>query len=428
MDTPEIQIDYTWLWRLLKRYWIMILGITLLCGGAGLLKSQGKKEVQAQPQYIAGVQVLVNRTENSSDTENPAKIVGTYRDLVYNDGVLSDAVKLLNRKNIVNVNTAELHGAITVISRKKSQVFTLSAQADSEKKAEYFVTSVAQAFQKKSKNLVTGYEVEVLDKKPWLTSSAPEEAREEGGLKWIVLGLAGGFIISFGLAFILEMTDKKIRSSRAVDKLGLAELGHLNLTAGKGNDTAEDYRVVQANIDLTNTGKSLLVTAPVSNIGQTDLALNLGRLWAKKGKRVLLVDANLRQPQLTQLLGVDGDYGLNELFAITEAGTPAPVATATANLSLLPAGHALAAEQESKLDIAELKQLLGELAEQFDHIIVAGPALLTDASVREWAACVAGTVVVVKNNQTTIDDLNETMAALKLAKANVLGYVMNKGK
>ena len=75
-----------------------------------------------------------------------------------------------------------------------------------------------------------------------------------------------------------------------------------------------------------------------------------------------------------------------------------------------------------------MQKVLEKLTDQFDHVVVVTPALTTDASAREWAACVTGTVMVVQNNVTTVDDIREAMAALALGKATVLGYVMNSEK
>lgn len=219
----------------------------------------------------------------------------------------------------------------------------------------------------------------------------------------------------------MDLTDKKIRSFRAVAKLGLTDLGRM----GQASAEPENTRIIQANVDLVNTGKSLVVTAPAGNIGQADLALNLAELWAKKGKQVLLVDGDLRHPQLAQRLGVTADSGLNEMTTVDDL---VPVATTTANLHLLPAGKALDADQESKFDRDTVQKVLEKLNGQFDHVVVVTPSLTADASAREWAACVTGTVMVVQNNVTTVDDIREAMAALALGKATVLGYVMNSEK
>ncbi|EKW99648.1 polysaccharide biosynthesis tyrosine autokinase [Ligilactobacillus saerimneri] len=417
MDAPEVQIDYTWLWRLLKRYWIMIVGVTVVCGGLGAYKAHAIKE---QVQYVAGVQVLINQKNQPTKVEavNPAHVMGTFRDLASNEGLLHKAQKALRRDGMHDVVTHDLRRAIMVDFKEESQVLVISAQTDNPKRSELFARYVAKAFQKEYKNTVNGYQIEKINATPQVEKMG---GGHKGGLKWLVLGLAGGFIVSFALAFVLDLTDKKIRSSRAVAKLGLTDLGRM----GQAGAEPENTRIIQANVDLVNTGKSLVVTAPAGNIGQADLALNLAELWAKKGKQVLLVDGDLRHPQLAQRLGVTADSGLNEM---TTADDLVPVATTTANLHLLPAGKALAADQESKFDRDTMQKVLEKLTGQFDHVVVVTPALTTDASAREWVACVTGTVMVVQNNVTTVDDIREAMAALALGKATVLGYVMNSEK
>lgn len=418
MNEKGTQFNYAWILSLLKRYWIMMLGIIIICSGAGVYKAyKSSKETQ----YISSVQVLINRKGNDKiELDNPLRAVGTYRDLVNNNGVIQDAQKLLKHDKLGGITAKEIRNAIKVDSQTETQVFTISAQTNSPKKSKLIAKSVSQAFQKRFRNVVSGYKIDVLDDAP----HAVGVSNKENIFKWIIVGTVFGVFISAILAFLLDLNDKKVRGEYAKINMNLKNLGNFKIPKladeikGLLDLTSNNYRVIKSNIDLLNNGKVILITSPNNGVGKTSLTANLANAWIQHDKKVLIIDANFKNPRFSKMVRGLKRVSLNDINIVN---------TEINSLSLLPVEE-LPGYPENSLDAIQLKKLLVKVADSYDYIIVDAPALLEEANVREWGPVVDSTVVVIKENDTSKDDLKKTIEALRLGESNIIGFAMNDDK
>jgi succinoglycan biosynthesis transport protein ExoP len=163
------------------------------------------------------------------------------------------------------------------------------------------------------------------------------------GLLALVLGLLGGV----GLAFLLEHLDDTFKQPDEVEKrLNLPVLGVIPLIPSKRGDLraialaghedprsvfAESYRSLRTALEFsTSSGvpRTLTVTSATSGEGKSTTALSLAIQFAQAGKKVLLIDADLRKPSLHRALELDNQVGLTHLLA-GEQGQPATIAQPT---------------------------------------------------------------------------------------------------
>lgn len=399
MDTAKTQIDYARLWRVFRRYWVMIVGITVVFGGLSFYKTHKDSN---QSQYTAKTQVLVSQTETASQKENEADStvpMGTYRDLASNEKVVKNVEKILKKKHI-DITAEEIREVTTVEFQDQSQVFSISVKTADKRRSQLIAKYTAQEFQKEFENIVNGYDVKVLNDVP----QVERESSNRKDLKIIVVATVVGFILSSGVALLLDLKDKKIHSDKDVITVGLPNLGHFSSEISVNSDL-KNYQVIAANIDLVRSGKSLLLTTPGDE--EEHLAFELAKIWASKGKKILFVNGNSVRMD---------DKKNSENSAIQE--------TKISNLWITT----LQGYSKDKLDIADKKNILTSLEEKFDRIIISGSFLQYNAEVREWAVSVDGVVLVIEKNRTQIDKLEDSIRVLNLGKAQVLGYVMNVQK
>ncbi|WP_338434104.1 Wzz/FepE/Etk N-terminal domain-containing protein [Ligilactobacillus saerimneri] len=393
MDTAKTQIDYARLWRVFKRYWVMIVGITVVFGGISFYKAQKDSN---QSHYTAKTQVLVSQTKTASQKENEADStvpMGTYRDLASNEKVVKNVEKILKKKHI-DITAEELRKVTTVEFQDQSQVFSISVQTVDKRRSQLIAKYTAQEFQKEFKNIVNGYDVKVLNDVP----QVERESSDRKDLKIIVVATVAGFILSSGVALLLDLKDKKIYSDKDIRSIGLSTLGQFSSKVAM-NDDFTDYQMICANIDLVKNGKSLLVTT--LNEEENSLAFELAKMWASKEKKVLFVDGSSTR----------GHY---EDDAIQE--------TEVSNLWMT----SLQKYSNDKLDIADKKNMLTSLEKRFDWIVIDAPSFQHNAEVREWSVSVDGVVLIIKKNSTQIDELMDSIEVLNLGRAKILGYVMDK--
>jgi tyrosine-protein kinase Etk/Wzc len=175
-------------------------------------------------------------------------------------------------------------------------------------------------------------------------------------------------------------------------------------------------------IDAPN--KIVALTGPAPSIGKTFLSANLGVLLAETGKRVLIVDADLRRGRLAQYFGRTNEGGLTELLSGQISVSQAVTETGVNGLYLLPAG-AFPPNPSELLMSNAMRQLFDDLDKQFDMVIVDTPPVLavTDASI---VANMAGTtVLVMRSGAHTEGEIAETLKKLHRAGARIMGGVFN---
>jgi len=191
---------------------------------------------------------------------------------------------------------------------------------------------------------------------------------------------------------------------------------------------AESYRALRTSLLLSNLGappKVVLVTSARPQEGKTTTSINTAIVLAQKGVRVLLVDADLRRPSVHKALGTGPRSGLSNVLtgsaSLEQTVIPSPVLP---NLFILPAGSPPPNPAEL-LASSNMRDLLAELREQYDHIVVDTPPTLsvTDAVVLSPRA--DATILVIRSGQTTKQALRRARDILMQVNAHVAGVLLN---
>ena len=251
----------------------------------------------------------------------------------------------------------------------------------------------------------------------------------------IFAGLIGLFI-GLCLALLQEFLDDRINTVADADRvLQLPSLGHVPaLTSAdahllpqmKGMDYAsESYRVLRSNIHFATIdapARTLLVTSSNPGEGKTTTAANLAFAMAMDGKKVILVDTDLRQPALHKLLDLPPVPGLTDVLLGHAPLAPLEVMS---GLSVLPAGSTPPNPGEL-LNSRKFRNLVIELTEQSDIVIFDSPPVLVAADAAILASQMDGTILVVETGVTKKAAAKRTLALLKQARAAVLGVAYNK--
>ena len=223
-------------------------------------------------------------------------------------------------------------------------------------------------------------------------------------LKALALGLGLGVAVAYGL----EKLDDKIHSPEQVEEItGLTPLGIIPKVAkveeefnDPGSALAEAYRSLCTALQFTTENgvpKSLVITSAGPAEGKSFTALAIARHFANLGRRVLLVDADLRNPSLHAKLGRDNAVGLSNYLTGVCTPPEAMQKTEVDNLAFMASGP-LPPNAADLLGSARLVSLLSIGSEIFDLIIVDGPPvlgladalLLSSARVRNAVCCRRG--------------------------------------
>ncbi|QIL20501.1 polysaccharide biosynthesis tyrosine autokinase [Thermomonas sp. HDW16] len=255
----------------------------------------------------------------------------------------------------------------------------------------------------------------------------------------LAMGLLAGLLLGVLLAFVLEFLDDTLKTAEDVEqKLRLPVLGIIpklepkqTVAAAASNPQSafsEAYRSVRTALQFaTDHGvpRSLVITSPSPGEGKSTTALALARNLAQQGRRVLLVDGDLRNPSLHKSMGIKAELGLSNLLAGACSFSQAVLPSGEERLEIILSGP-LPPNPAELLSGSKLISLLAVGAERYDHIIVDGPPVLGLADAPILANAVEGTLLVVTSGKTRISTAQQAAKRLMAARARLNGTLLTK--
>jgi len=252
----------------------------------------------------------------------------------------------------------------------------------------------------------------------------------------LLLGLVGGLLAGVGAAVGLEFVNDTIKTREDVrDKLGLACLGAVPKTSAKdafvedlknpASLVSEAYSTVVAALRFsTDAGipKVLLVTSTQPGEGKSSTALALAQNFARREKRVLLVDSDLRKPAFK---ASSDKIGLTKLLTSDDLINGHIVETQHEHLLLLPSGP-LPPNPADLLSTGRIRSILSEAADIADVVIVDAPPTLGLADVPLLASAAGHVLFVVESGKTRTRSAIEAINRIEATGAHILGVTLTK--
>ncbi len=245
-----------------------------------------------------------------------------------------------------------------------------------------------------------------------------------------------GLMLGVMLALVLEHLDDTLKTPEDVEKhLHLAVLGIIPRLSKQTPDAAlkdprssfsESYRSLRTALQFsTDRGvpKILLITSPAANEGKSTTALTLARNFAQLGKRVLLIEGDLRRPSLAKTMGISAGTGLSNLLAGAATAAQATMKTNDERIDIMVSGPPPPSPTEL-LAGPKLVSLLLTSAEKYDQVIIDGPPVLGIADAPILANASTGTLLVIRSRVTKIASAQSAMRRLKTTRARLIGALL----
>lgn len=198
--------------------------------------------------------------------------------------------------------------------------------------------------------------------------------------------------------------------------------------ADKSSPISEQYRTIRTNIQYSMVDrdlKTLVITSSGPSEGKSTSSANLAVVFANSGKRVLLVDADMRKPTVSKTFAIPNSFGLSTLLGSRETLLHQVIqSSGIANLSILSSGPKPPNPSEL-LSSSRMEELLVELRKQYDLVIFDMPPVVAVTDAQILASKADGTLLIIREDVSKRDSLLKAKELLKMVDANVLGVIYN---
>lgn len=270
--------------------------------------------------------------------------------------------------------------------------------------------------------------------------------RSSPNLMLLPFGIVVAMALAGGIGLAAELMDKSVRTTQDITRhLDVAMLGAIPdiddeetriprvETAVRDvprSMVAESFRRIRTNLQFAapaDRQRTIVVTSPIPQDGKTTVASNLAIVQAQSGRRVLLIDANLRRPELQRVFEGLSQQGLTNILVGDGSLLTCVSKTKIPNLDVIASGP-LPPNPIDLLSGNRWRDLLREALAQYDQIIIDTPPVLLASDAGVLATTVDGVILVVRANRNSRGVAKRACTLLSHVNAHMFGAVLNAAR
>ena len=336
-----------------------------------------------------------------------------------------------------------LNGSLTAIATADAALFTMTATSSNPQDAFDLMKAAITVYPQAASNVLGDTQIFIINE-PQSPSTTPVNYNNsfEAALRYAI----PVFILGVIAIFLLSLTRKTVHSAEDLRKLvSLKCLAYVpsvrmkkhsnqsNLTLtitnprvmSTFNESIRNLRIKVQKILWDKDQQILLVTSTLPNEGKTTVATNLALSLAQEGKKVILIDGDLRKQSLKDTIGVsDPSDGLPDLLAGT--GDNFRLLTVPNSTLLLLSGDKTVDQPQPLIDTPRMKQVLDILRQRMDYIIIDSPpaGIMSDAAT--LAKYADATLYIVRQDMASTLQISTSIQTLSSNDINLIGCVLNQ--
>lgn len=363
-----------------------------------------------------------------------AKIDGEVRKIVQS---------LRNEAGVARAREASLSGSLAALRNDVGQSNSAEVRLRALEREAAADRSLFEAFLARLKETSSQDEIQRPDARIISRADIPVDPAFPRTRLMIAGGATMALFLGLGMALLIEHLDPGFRSAEQVEEaLGLSGLGLIPLLGGRRKSNgapethvlekpisplAEALRTLHTAVLLSNVDrppKTVLVTSSIPQEGKSTISLAWARLIARSGKRVLLIDGDLRRPRVAEALGAAGGPGIVDVLAETVSWREALQTDRASGLSFLTPGSRTASPPDL-FGSEHMRSLLAAVAKEFDLVIIDSPPVMAVSESRILSRLVDTTVFVVAWASTPREVVRLAVRQLRASGGSVAGAVMS---
>lgn len=423
---------------ILKRIWLLIL-----CAGIGYAGMYTYYRDYKRDTYTAfatmyvlnGNPNLVNyQYTNASDLNSAVQLIDTYMVVVRSTKVMSVVVEKLTAK-YPGITADYISASLSMGSVADTGVLQIICVTGNAQLSADICNAVVDVAPAEIIRVVNAGSIEVID-----YAEPPLMPDNRNPQKKGMMGALAGGAAAAGLLVLLFLLNHKIREEDDLtDAFTPPILSSVIRARKKSRDPtaflldenspleiSESYAKMRMNLLYTlvnKENKAIGITSAVSGEGKSTISANLAVSCAMGGKRVLLIDADMRRASQQAIFGYPADVpGFSDILIQQCNWWDAVQTDVRENLSVLPAGHAPPNPAEL-LAMPEMEELLAEMQQHFDLILIDLPPINIVSDPLAISSFMAGALMVVREGWSDRRAIAKALTSAEMTGMNVLGFV-----
>lgn len=247
-----------------------------------------------------------------------------------------------------------------------------------------------------------------------------------------------GLMFAFGLAFLVDYLDDTIKSPDEAKGHDLTLLGTIPKFRRRESPIisnrdpkdpiCESYRTVRNSIKFASLDKpvnSLLITSSLEGEGKTTTVINLAISITREEKQVLVMDTDLRRPEIHKTFGLPNSMGITNILAGEARIEEAIKKTDIEGLSVLTSGP-IPPDPGRIVESEKMRQLIKDVSQRYDFVILDTPPVLIANDAIVLTGYVDGVVLILESRKITSPALSQARELLKQAHIQPIGTILNK--
>jgi capsular exopolysaccharide synthesis family protein len=423
--------------RIMRRRWMLILGCVIVTVTAAALVT-----FNMTPKYASTTGLFVSTTPSDTGEAYQGSLFSAQRITSYAD--LASGQELSRRvieELDLDMDAADLSEKIeaTVVPETVNMDITVTdpdpatARLLSQTVAEQLIVFVDELETPPGRDSAP-IKVSIVDAAPLPTTPVSPQPLRNLGLA-VVLGL----LLGLGLAVLRELLDTTMKSAEDVEAITGAPLmadiawdakaskRPLITSLESHAPRVEAFRVLRTNmqfVDIDKDSKVFVVSSSVPGEGKTTTACNLAITLAQADQKVLMVDGDLRRPQVAGVFDVEPTVGLTTVLIGAIEFEDAVQESPVENMWLLASG-AIPPNPSELLQSRAMTEIVERARKEYDVIVIDAPPLLPVTDAALLASQADGALIVVRHSKTTRDQLRHSMERLAAVDSRALGLVFN---
>ena len=436
-----------------KKKWIILL-IVLIITVIGLVYSF----YFIEPKYESSTTLILGRINASSengDVLNDGEEI-TQSEISINSNLVATYSELIKSKTLIqkvidnlglDLSEQAVRNSITVSRISETELIEIKVRNSDMNLASEIANEIAVVFSEKIEEIYNISNVYIIDR------AVPAEAPYNiNHIKDIGISITIAVIISIGYILIIHLLDNTIKNENEIEKvIGLKNLINIPLEKEKGKKesqnelityqdsksiVSEAFRTLRTNVQFSNTnakeGKTFLVSSCFPSEGKSYVSANLAITFAQIGKKVILVDADMRRGRQSKVFKIPNCIGLsNYISNLDENGLEINYElnkfiyeTSISNLNLITAGT-VPPNPAELLASGKFSDLIEELKKYYDIIIFDGAPIIPITDSLILARMLESTILVALYNKTKKEDLLKVKNDIEAVGGKIIGTCIN---